>query len=264
VTDWRARALVPDDAEPNATAVESILAAMPAGQRVLAACRSLRFEMTGWVARMATIILTDESLIVGKDRVIGRPRADKTIPLDEITATGCGPLLGVGPTWEVVFRARHNAVASMYFPGPVPAEQVVAVLKTAVSATRLNEADPDVAEFQRGVAAGQAEPPGELGKAMTPAQIVSESRTIRRQVAEGQLNQAWARRVQLGYGVPADGIPQPDRFWLDAAPAIAGLRLGRKDHPMVPMCCGMAEMNHDPNDPEQRAAVAEFTRLFHG
>jgi hypothetical protein len=212
---------------------------------------------------MATIILTDQALIVAKDRIMGRPKPDKTIRLAEITASGCGPLLGVGPTWEVVFRARHNAVASMYFSGPIPAEQVAAALERAVYLAR-DTGDPDLAQFKRSVAAGDAQPPGELGKTMTPAQITSESRTIRQLVAQGQLDSAWARRVQLGYGVPAEEVPQADYFWLDAAPAIAGLRLGRKDHPMVPMCCGMAEMNQDRNDPEQRAAVAEFTRLFHG
>jgi len=31
---------------------------------------------------------------------------------------------------------------------------------------------------------------------------------------------------------------------------------------MVSMCCGMAEHEHDRNDPRQRAAVEEFNRLF--
>ena len=261
--DWRATALVPDDAQPDPAAVASILGAIQAGQRVIVACRSLRFEMTGWVARMATVILTDKALIVAKDRIMGRPRPDRTIPLKEITGSGCGPLLGVGPTWEVVFKAPHNAVASMYFAGPAPAEQVAAALERAVFLAS-DTADPDLAQLKRSLAAGDEQPPGDVGKTMTPEQIISESRSIRQRVAQGQLEPAWARRVQLGYGVPSDGVPQADRFWLDAAPAIAGLRLGQKDHPMIPMCCGMAETNHDPNDPEQRAAVAEFTKLFHG
>ena len=69
--DWRATALVPDDAQPDPAAVASILGAIQAGQRVIVACRSLRFEMTGWVARMATVILTDKALIVAKDRIMG-------------------------------------------------------------------------------------------------------------------------------------------------------------------------------------------------
>jgi hypothetical protein len=56
------------------------------------------------------------------------------------------------------------------------------------------------------------------------------------------------RRVELGFGVPLDGVPQADRFWLNAAPAIAALRLGFKDHPMVAMCRGVADQDEDYSD----------------
>jgi hypothetical protein len=264
MTSWRDTATIPEDAQPSPNAVDALARTIPAGQQVLLACRSLRFEMSAWVAQTPTIVLTDQALIVAKDRLFGQPRADRRIPLEEITASGCGPLLGVGPTWEVVFRARHNATASMYFSGPVPAEQVHEVLQDAVSMARGAAADPDLAQFQRSMAAANAQPPGDIGKTLTPEQLVSESRRIRHQVNAGDLRSAWSRRVELGYGIPADGMPRADRFWLDAAPAIAALRLGLRAHPMVAMCCGMAESNQDPSDPEQRAAVAEFTKLFHG
>jgi hypothetical protein len=87
---------------------------------------------------------------------------------------------------------------------------------------------------------------------------------MRQLVASGNLRPACDLRVQLGYGVCSEGIPQADRFWLDAAPAIAALRLGAKEHPMASMCCGMAEQRHHHTDPEQRAAVQELNRLFFG
>jgi hypothetical protein len=152
----------------------------------------------------------------------------------------------------------------MYFAGPAEAEQVAEELRAAVALAQAEAADPDVAQLHRSMAAGNAHPPGDLGRTLTPGQIVSEARRMRQQVAAGELRPAWERRVQLGYGVPSDGVPQADRFWIDAAPAIAALRLGFKDHPMVPMCCGMAESEHDRNDPEQRAAVEQFNRLYHG
>jgi hypothetical protein len=136
--------------------------------------------------------------------------------------------------------------------------------KRTVSNAMAGAADSDLAQVHRGLAAAQAQPPGQAGKTLTPAQITGESRRMRQQVAAGDLRSVWDRRVQLGYGVPSDGVSQPDLFWLDAAPAIAALRLGLKDHPMVAMCCGMADSNQDRGDPEQRAAVEEFTRLFHG
>jgi hypothetical protein len=261
---WRDTAIIPDGAEPNPDAVDAVIRFIPADQRVLLGCRSLRFEISGWVAQSPILVLTDRALIVAKDRLFGRPKADRRIPLQDITAGGCGPLLGVGPTWEVVFRTHRYSQASIYFPGPAPAEQVHAALQAAVSSACADAADPDLAQFRRSVAAGDAQPPGDAGGRLTPAQVVSESRRVRQLVDSGQLRPAWDRRVQLGYGVPTEGIPQADRFWLDAAPAIAALRLGLRDHPMVAMCCGMADSNQDPGDPEQRAAAAEFTRLYHG
>ena len=262
--DWRETAVVPEDANPDPAVVDSIAGAISAGQRILLACRPKRFEMDMVVYQSATVVLTDQALIVAKDRMFGRPKPDKVIPLSDITGSGFGPLLGVGPTWEVTFARKRGIGASMYFAGPVQAKQVEGELRAAVSNVLAEAADPDLAQLHRGLAAGQAQPSGEAGKTLTSAQITGESRRMRQQVAAGDLRSAWDRRVQLGYGVPSDGVSQPDRFWLDAAPAIAALRLGLKDHPMVAMCCGMADSNQDRGDPEQRAAVAEFTRLFHG
>ncbi len=262
--DWRETAVVPEDANPDPAVVDSIAGAISAGQRILLACRPKRFEMDMVVYQSATVVLTDQALIVAKDRMFGRPKPDKVIPLSDITGSGFGPLLGVGPTWEVTFARKRGIGASMYFAGPVQAKQVEGELRAAVSNVLAEAADPDLAQLHRGLAAGQAQPSGEAGKTLTSAQITGESRRMRQQVAAGDLRSAWDRRVQLGYDVPSDGVSQPDRFWLDAAPAIAALRLGLKDHPMVAMCCGMADSNQDRGDPEQRAAVAEFTRLFHG
>jgi hypothetical protein len=122
--DWRETALVPENAGPDPAAMDSIMGGIPTGQQVLLACRTSRFEMNRWVARMATIVLTNQALIVAKDRVFGRPKADRIIPLQEITRCGFGPLLGVGPTWEVTFRGKRGAPGTMYFDGPAQAEQV--------------------------------------------------------------------------------------------------------------------------------------------
>jgi hypothetical protein len=263
--DWRETAVVPENANPDPAVMDSIAGKIPAGQRVLLACRTRRFVMAALGYGSATVVLTGQTLIVAKDRTFGRPKPDIVIPLGEIAGTGFGPLLGVGPTWEVTFDRKRGIGVSMYFAGPAQAQQVEGELRAAVSNVLAEAADPDLAQLHRSLAAGQAQPPGDIGKTLTPAQITGESRRMRQHVAAGDLRSAWDRRVQLGYGVPSDGVSQADRFWLDAAPAIAALRLGGlKDHPMVAMCCGMADSNQDRADPEQRAAVAEFTRLFHG
>ncbi len=122
--------------------------------------------------------------------------------------------------------------------------------------------DPDLAQLRRAVALAQSQPAGDLGQTLTPAQVVVESRRMRNQLAAGQLQSVWGRRLELGTGVSPQGVPLPDWFWLNAAPAIAALRLGLKDHPMVAMCCGVAEQARNRDDAEQSAAVAEFNRLF--
>lgn len=266
--DWRERAIIPEEARPDETVVDAIAATLPNEQQVLLACRVVRFELNFMVFEHGgTVVLTNEALMFAKERLFGRPKADRIIPLQEITSIGAGPLLGVGPTWEVTFSANRGAQGTMYIRWPQAAEQVEAVLRTAVSDTLTEAVDPDLAKLHRELAAGEAQPPGDIGQTLTPSQIVEESRRIRHQVYSGDpgdLRVAWNRRVELGYGVPSEGVPQPDRFWLDAAPAIAGLRLGLKDHPMVKMCCGMAEYEQDYEDPEQRAAVEEFKKLFFG
>jgi len=125
-------------------------------------------------------------------------------------------------------------------------------------------ADPALARFHRGMEVTNAQPPGDLGLSMSAAQVTSEARQMRQQFEAGQLREVWARRLQLGNGVSFDGVDDADAFWLNAAPAIAALRLGQKDHIFVPMCCGLAERYHDSRDADQSAAVREFKERFFG
>lgn len=110
----------------------------------------------------------------------------------------------------------------------------------------------------------RAKPPGEIGKELTPAQLIAKARLAREQLARGEYEALWQRRVQLGYGVPDENVPQAERFWLDAAAAIAALYSGQKDHPMVAMCCGVAERKVNRAGPEQVDAVGLFNRLYFG
>lgn len=132
--DWRETAVIPEKASPDGTVVDSISAAIPSGQQVLLACRTVRFEFNFAVFEHGgTVVLTNQALIFAKERLFGRPKADRIIPLQEITSTGVGPLLGVGPTWEVTFSANRRAQGTMYIRWPQDAEQVEAVLRVAVS-----------------------------------------------------------------------------------------------------------------------------------
>jgi hypothetical protein len=264
VMDWRETAVVPDGAGPDPAAVDAIASTLPVGQHVLLACQTTRFEWNVWVARMATVVLTNQALLVAKGRLFGHPRPDRVIPLSEITATGVGPLRGAGPTWEVTFRGQGYAMGTIYFDGPAQAQEVKRVLEAAMSGARAEAADPGLAQVNRSIALNEANRPGDAGKGLPPAQVIDESRRMHQQVTTGDLRSAWDRRLQLGSSVQFDGVPQADRFWFEAAPAIAALRLGLKDHSMVPACCGMAEQQQDRSDPEQGAAVEEIRKLFFG
>ena len=262
--DWRVTAVIPEGAAPAESIVDSVCAALTVDQEVLLACVTSRLEFGMWVAHGATVVVTNQSLMVAKDRLLGRPKANKIIPLLKITHCGVGPLLGVGPTWEVTFRAEYGSQGSMYFAGPSQAQQVESALREAVSGLRAEMADPDLAQLNRSLRTARAQPEGRAGESLSPEQLIDESRKIRQQFSSGHLRTVWDRRAQLGYGIASEGVPQPDRFWLDAIPAIAALRLGLKEHPMVAMCCGVAEAGQDRDDPEQRAAVEEFKRLYFG
>jgi hypothetical protein len=263
IMNWRQTAFIPDGASPNDTDLNSIASAIPPDQHVRMACHVLRFQLGfGPALQGATVVLTNRNLIVAKDRAIKNARPDFVYKLSEVVSLGCGPLLGVGPTWEITFtineRGRGKS-GSIYLPGPLEAEPVASKIGEAIRALH----DPDLAQFQRSMDAAATQPPGELGGNMTREQIIAESRAIREMFASGNFEGAWNRRLQLGY-VILDGVPQVEGFWLDAAPAIAALQLEMKDHPMVAMCCGMAESNCDHDDPAQLSAVEIITKLYHG
>ena len=139
-------------------------------------------------------------------------------------------------------------------------------LRAPVNARGLNQTtntvDPDLAEFHRAIAMSSAQPPGDLGKTFTAQQVVAQSHSFRSQYRAGNYAAIWERRVQLGYGVESDGVPQEDLFYLNALPALAALHLGYRDHPMVAMCAGMAESGMDRTDPNQAAAIAEIRKLY--
>jgi hypothetical protein len=58
--------------------------------------------------------------------------------------------------------------------------------------------------------------------------------------------------------------PQPAWFWFNQFPALAALRLGRRQHPFVATCAGLADEAVDRSQADQVAAVKECEHLFFG
>lgn len=205
------------------------------------------------------MIVTDTEVVVGKKGMFGTKIIFRA-PVTDLVRYGVGIQGGHGPLWEYATSLADGGVVAFLFRTSDAAESIAVCVNDAVGGAK----DPDRDSFNRGMRMARAKPPGELGKRLTPAQVIVEARQAREQLARGDYEALWQRRLELGYGVPEEDVPQPDRFWLDAAAAIAALRLGQKDHPMVAMCCGVAETNADRSDPEQAEAVQLFNALFFG
>ncbi len=257
---WANTAWTPQGMDaPRTPSVDAIVSAT---DKVIAAAATIRFELRPFLAKMGTVVLTSQDLRVAKDRMFGNPRVDHTVALSDIEASRFGPLLGVGPTWELTFRVTGRGVGTIYFHHPNSAEQIERRLREQAGRLQAEAADPALAQLHRGLAMAEAMPDGREGKDMSAAQVTQEARRIRSQYVSGDFASAWVRRVQLGYGVPTDG-EQQDAFWLNAAAALAALKSGMRDHPMVAMCCGVAEQYVNYADPEQAAAASELNRLFY-
>jgi hypothetical protein len=126
------------------------------------------------------------------------------------------------------------------------------------------QGDPALDDFQKAMAAVQAAPPGDAGTGMSPEQVAHEVRRLRELLRSGRYAEAWAQRVHLGYDVPLDGVERSDAFWINAAGALAALRSGQKQHPMVAMCAGVCEQYLDSSDAEQAAAKDEIYERYFG
>ena len=243
---------------PRTETVDALMLLLPADEVLRVALQTSRFEQSFNVFKFGHVLITDKAIYAAKNKMFGSPKLNVRIDLTAITGFGVGPLYGVGPTWQIEFEGR---LAGFFYVQHGPdAEMIGDILGRSLGAL----SDPDLDHFNRSLDASNRAPSGDLGKEMSPAQVTAEAQKIRRMVATGDLQEAWDRRVALGYGVPSDDVTQADRFWIDADPAIAALKLGLKDHPMVAMCCGVAESNADLRDPEQANAVEEFNHLYHG
>jgi hypothetical protein len=247
----------PDGADrPRRDALITLNRLVPAGETLRAALQSHRFEDGIHTFRLGHVLITSKAIYAAKDRLFGSPKLNVRVPLDGVSRTGVGPLYGVGPTWQVAFQGRQSGF--FYVSNGRDAETIGEILGRSIGAMT----DPDLDQLNRSIDAARQAPPGNKGKSLTSQRVSVESREIRARIEAGDLQGGWDRRVVLGYGLPLTDIPQVDQFWIDAAPAIAALKLGLKDHPMVAMCCGLAEQNADLGDPEQASAVAEFHRLY--
>lgn len=158
MTGWRDRVVVPAGAEPDAGAAEALIGELGADEQPLAAFRTWRFEVM-FEAKMATVVLTTRRLLVAKDKMFGRPKLSRAVDLREIVGSSFGPLLGVGPTWEVALRLRSGGVGTMYFDGPSQCEPIESRLRSAVLALNSGRSSADTSSHPAPPESPEPQPP---------------------------------------------------------------------------------------------------------
>ena len=122
---------------------------------------------------------------------------------------------------------------------------------------------PDLAHLHRRVVGTDArQPVGNAAAAMSSRELGAESRWLRQELDTGHDDSCWRRRCELGFALQTEGMDQPDQFWLDAAPALAALRLGSHEHRLARLCASSADRLADWADPQQVTAVEELSQYF--
>jgi hypothetical protein len=109
-------------AEPNEQILAGLTHALRPGEHPLVGARSGQFQFGLDKVQMATLLVTDQRLLVGKNKLFGKLKPVVTVELKDMASTGFGPLYGVGPTWEVHFHTVNQQPGIMYFDGPAQAE----------------------------------------------------------------------------------------------------------------------------------------------
>lgn len=122
--------------DTNPKYVSAMLEHLSPGEAAVAAFHSPRAEYALKTVRYATVLVTNQRLLIGNEPSLGRSRVKIAIDLRSLRASGAGPLSGVGPTWEVAFQTGDGSVGSMYARHPGEAEELAAVVKQAAIALR--------------------------------------------------------------------------------------------------------------------------------
>ena len=117
----------------NLSDAQAVAATLPNNESARAAAQFIVCKVgLGKKLAVGNVLLTDRRVILIKSRMIGRARIDHSVDLGDIMSTGCGPLMGAGPTWTVDFRVKPgDKFISMYFTMPNEADQFHDLLRAA-------------------------------------------------------------------------------------------------------------------------------------
>lgn len=127
---------VVEGAKPEVDSLRALAASLHPGESPVLGALTYRYEIFLSKGVMANLLISDRRLLLAKSRAFGRFKVDKEVDLARVTHIGFGPLLGVGPTWEVAFRAEGGRTGSMYFAGPLESEPVARALQSVAERLR--------------------------------------------------------------------------------------------------------------------------------
>ena len=135
-----------DGASPREDAIAALTHSLANGEIPLVGASTTHFEFGFHKTGLATLLVTNQRIIVAKDKMFGKAKPAVSVDLSDLASTGCGPLYGVGPTWEVHFHTTRNEPAIMYFNGPAEAESFKNGLHDAAIASMNGGLIPEQAE----------------------------------------------------------------------------------------------------------------------
>lgn len=95
------------------------------------------------------------------------------------------------------------------------------------------------------------------------SELATVASWMRSAYAGREFQAVWEKRVELGYGISADGLDPVDWFSLNALGALSGIEIGVRDHPVVSMSAGYADLAGARTD-EQKAQIDEIKRRYFG
>jgi hypothetical protein len=130
------------------------------------------------------------------------------------------------------------------------------------------ENGPDMERFHRMMkAVDEAPPAGKQGNGMASSEIETIRTWMADRFVAEDYEAVWHRRLELGLGLSGENVEMETWFWVNALPALAALRLGAKDHPLVATSAGYADQacRHLPDPDDQiQGAMSEINERFFG
>jgi len=126
--------------------------------------------------------------------------------------------------------------------------------------------DPAFEELKRSMALIEAEPDAdtESSEGWVLEDYADLLSWMREEWRARERRTIWEQRVALGYQLVQGPATQNQWFWINAFPAMAALRIGLKEHPLVATFAGMAENILDPDNEGQQKAVDDIRKRFFG